>query len=171
MATCKATTGDGTQCQREARDGRYCWQHQCNKSDSSAGAYKLDDIRRRKILAALEQGASYQIAADKAGIARSTLHRWRNDFEDFEADCKKAEARGATKLLENIQTAADKDWRAAAWLLEKRYPDIYGDNAGETASADAEIDSEAAPEPAVDWSEVSDSEAEEIIDVMEQLGA
>jgi len=77
------------------------------------------------VCAALEEGASYELAAAAAGISYSTLNRWRKDDEAFATNIATAESRAARRWLGQIDQAASKDWRAAAWLLERRYPEVY----------------------------------------------
>lgn len=86
---------------------------------------ELDDARRRRLLSALEVGATLELAARAAGVSAATLKRWRNCDEEI----AQAEARGAVRALETISAAASGahpgQWQAAAWLLERRYPDSY----------------------------------------------
>lgn len=87
---------------------------------------ELDEARRRRLVAALEAGATFELAARAAGVSAATLKRWRDDDDEL----AQAEARGAVRALEVIQAAAAGphagQWQAAAWLLERRYPDSYG---------------------------------------------
>lgn len=88
---------------------------------------ELDDARRRRLLAALEAGATIKMAAAAAGVSEDTLSRWRKAGPDLEADMQQAEAAGAVRALGVIQeAAASGTWQAAAWLLERRYPGEYG---------------------------------------------
>ena len=63
-----------------------------------------------------------------AGISTSTYYRWLGADEKFSE-----EVDGANRYFEAIaisrikQAAMDRmDWKAWAWMLEKRYPDDYG---------------------------------------------
>lgn len=49
-----------------------------------------------------------------------------SDFEDFFLLIQEAEGRAAVRWLELVDDAAVKDWRAAAWKLERRFPAEYG---------------------------------------------
>lgn len=89
------------------------------------------------ICQAVQQGATYEIAAAQAGIAVSTLHAWKSralkalehgkkkksdlPYIEFLEAIKKADAKGALLLLATVRQAAPKDWKAAAWLLERRW--------------------------------------------------
>lgn len=90
-------------------------------------AIKLDEGRRKRLMAALEAGATLRMSAAAAGVSEDTLARWRKADADLQADIETAEARGAVRALEVIQQAAAAGtWQAAAWMLERRYPADYG---------------------------------------------
>ena len=76
---------------------------------------------------ALSQGATYQLASAYAGITYETFNTWRGKFSEFSDAVKKAEARAAVGWLAQIERAATEgSWQAAAWKLERRYPDDWG---------------------------------------------
>jgi hypothetical protein len=41
--------------------------------------------------------------------------------------------------LRDINGAADRDWRAAAWLLERRHPETYGRHARQETSGEMTV--------------------------------
>lgn len=67
-------------------------------------------------------------AALLASISEKTFYNWRDADEVFFKDCEEAVRFAEAVLLERVkQLAMDKmDWRAFAWILEKRFPDDYG---------------------------------------------
>ena len=84
----------------------------------------------RNIGYAAELGFSPELAADYAGISRRTLFNWlkRGENEpdtiygDFHQAYRAGIARSVAENLQNIlRAAAAGDWRASAWLLERRY--------------------------------------------------
>jgi hypothetical protein len=89
-----------------------------------------------KIEQALLLGASYQLAAQFAGVSEKTFERWRRRADDarpgtalarLRERLAAAEGRAAVGWLAHIEQAArDGDWRAAAWKLSHRYPEYYG---------------------------------------------
>jgi transposase-like protein len=88
---------------------------------------KYTEERAAAIVTAIETGATYALAAAHAGVSADTLGRWRTRFADFAERIAVAEGRGALVNLGRIQQAAQEgDWRAAAWMLEHRYPHAYG---------------------------------------------
>lgn len=97
--------------------------------DTPSRERKFTADRRQRILDALSRGATYSLAAGYAGIKRETLWAWLNDprKEDFQIEVRQVEAQAAMAWLTLIdQAAADLNWQAAAWKLERRYPEQYG---------------------------------------------
>jgi transposase len=83
----------------------------------------------------VRKGCPRQFAANAAGLGRSTLQRWlargkkedTGEFRDFWDAIKKAEAKVVFDRIQRINDAADKGtWQAAAWWLERRYPEEFG---------------------------------------------
>lgn len=92
---------------------------------------KFTEEVRAKILQALRDGCNREGAARSAGITGRTLRRWMADKEDPECVALREaviEAEGASVagLVQTIKKASEKQWQAAAWLLERRYPDTWG---------------------------------------------
>ena len=70
-----------------------------------------------------------QIAA-ALGVKAQTFSLWRNHPKtknqiQLSEALKKADAEREAALVTRIMRASDKSWQAAAWLLERRYPDRY----------------------------------------------
>jgi hypothetical protein len=91
---------------------------------------KINDTAIERICSAIAIGATYEIAAEHAGITRATLYNWlkkgseatRGNYKTLFDRFKKAEARAALTCLAQInQTAAAGNWQCAAWLLERRH--------------------------------------------------
>lgn len=85
------------------------------------------------IVTLLAAGAFLETAAATAGITSRTLRNWlryaREGDERFQpAAAAILEACAAFEhvLIERVRWAADTDWKAAAWLLEKRFPKRWG---------------------------------------------
>lgn len=91
------------------------------------------------LIRAIRAGLPFARACEVAGIAESTFYQWQaGDFprgadKDLKAEFSEAltRARGqsALSLVERIQSATLTDWRAAAWLLERRFPGDWGKDA------------------------------------------
>ena len=87
---------------------------------------KFTPERRARVLEAITGGATRTAAALHAGIDERTLYRWMDRYVSFASDLTRAEADAELRCTALIQRAAEIDWRAAAWWLERRRPDEYG---------------------------------------------
>ena len=70
-----------------------------------------------------------QIAA-ALGVRAETFSIWRNHPKTdnqihLSKAMKKADAEREAELVTRIMRASDKTWQAAAWLLERKYPERY----------------------------------------------
>jgi transposase len=100
---------------------------------------------KEKLLTALAKGATHRIACGFAGINITTFRRWlrhgealldmfeeeiekhpHKDYFDLYIDVQRVEAYAALKWLDKIDEAAVFHWQAAAWKLERRFPNEYG---------------------------------------------
>lgn len=83
---------------------------------------------REDLIENLRTGMTIEAACLLAGIGRTTYYRWLDEDEKWADECKSAVRFAEAVLLERVkQLAMDKmDWRAFAWILEKRFPDDYG---------------------------------------------
>lgn len=146
MANCTATTKAGKPCTRQAKAGEeLCPSH----LGTTARRSKLTPDVHDRLVEALEAGNYRETAARLAGIGVSTLYSW---LERGEADreheratehlelveaIEKAEADAEQRAISVIERAAvgykDPDgkyhpgqWQAAAWRLERKFPDRWG---------------------------------------------
>lgn len=95
---------------------------------------KLTDDTQKRIIQAIELGATYELASQFGGIAYNTFNEWMKAGEraesgakrDFYEAVKQAEGKAAVKWLLQIEKASAENWQSAAWKLERRYPDTYG---------------------------------------------
>lgn len=106
----------------------------------------LTPSREAALLNAIEEGMPLKQAAMLAGISYDTLNRWRtrgnSEFapDEFRKFCKaleRAEAVAMQVNLARVRAAGEKDWRAAAWILERRHPEEFGTQRDERAKADS----------------------------------
>lgn len=76
---------------------------------------------------AVRIGATYELACKHAGISHETLSTWREKYPEFVESINSAEGAAAVGWLAKIEKAANEGtWQAAAWKLERRYPESYG---------------------------------------------
>ncbi|MBK9711549.1 MAG: hypothetical protein IPO81_09535 [Kouleothrix sp.] len=107
-----------------------------------------------RLVFAITHGSTYDLAAKYAGISPSTFFEWKAEAEkaaaklvepdvsastappldareaallDFLLAVEQAEGMAAVGWLQKIEVAATEgEWRAAAWMLERRHPKQYG---------------------------------------------
>ncbi len=95
---------------------------------------KLTPDVQRRIVTAIKQGATYELASHYGGITYKTFNEWMKQGEsdseglfcEFREAIKKAEGEAAVKWLRVIENAGRESWQAMAWKLERRYPRDYG---------------------------------------------
>lgn len=100
---------------------------------------KLTPELSKEICNYIGQGLTKKTAIDACGIAETTFYAWlrraetdldagrNNVYTQFLQSIKKAETADKLNRLKVIrQAAADGNWQAAAWELERRYRDEYG---------------------------------------------
>ena len=88
---------------------------------------KLTPDRQAKVCQAIQLGATYVHACNYAGISYETFRRWMRENVAFHDAIKEAEGKATVGWLAKIEKAAsDGNWTAAAWKLERRYPNDYG---------------------------------------------
>lgn len=96
--------------------------------------FDYDAMKLARLKDALARGATRSLAARYAGIAPATLATWLRleiqgdtQYYGLNEAIQTAEAEAAIGWLEAIDhAAADGHWQAAAWKLERLYPDDYG---------------------------------------------
>lgn len=95
---------------------------------------KFSEEKARKVIQYLKTGCHVETAAAAVGVSRETLYYWmrrgaegREPYKDFSEAVDIAYARAEMGLLAIIDKAAVKNWTAAAWKLERRYPERWRD--------------------------------------------
>tara|TARA_R110002020_G_scaffold232388_3_gene443973 strand:+ start:1430 stop:1954 length:525 start_codon:yes stop_codon:yes gene_type:complete len=80
------------------------------------------------ILEHLEKGYTREHAGRLAGGGRNLVSNWvrrgekgEERFQEFAKLVGEAEQKSQSILVDHIKIHAEKDWRAAAWLLERRF--------------------------------------------------
>lgn len=107
---------------------------------------KLNDALHEAIVKILRTGCTVETAAENAGISKRTLQSWLQKGEDAETrsdagdkltaadqrymalaqDVRRARSEAEVRALATIQrAAADGTWQAAAWYLERSFPERY----------------------------------------------
>ena len=79
-------------------------------------------LNRLTILYYISRGVPKYIAAGILGIHRNTLRNWEKADPLFKSQCRQARYLFLGRCAKSIDDHAKKNWRAAAWILE-RSPD------------------------------------------------
>lgn len=104
-------------------------------SSMAGRSSKLTPEVERVIIDNILLGLPYHLAAEAAGIHRSTYFRWMDEGSKAETGkqkafydkVKKAEGVCARNLSTSVMKAAKQgDWKAAMTMLERRWPADYG---------------------------------------------
>lgn len=105
-----------------------------------------EDIERTREL--LGDGATVKDLAAALGVHRTTVYEWRgrgeelvedtpddadlNEYEELCRDFYKAYREGRSKfrqkLMKTVETQSADDWRAAKFILERQFPEEWGDH-------------------------------------------
>lgn len=117
------------------------------RPDGKSLPYKFTQATADVICEAIAGGVHVLVACQAAGISTPTYYSWRKLGEEdrsgplweFREDVKRAEARAELALVAQVRIAGDSDWKAAAWMLEKRYRKRYGETL-DPAKVDAMVE-------------------------------
>ena len=95
---------------------------------------KYSDETAERICDGIRLGLTYRHAARYGGIDYSTFNAWMHRYSKFSEAVGHANATAAAVNMANIKAHATDDWRAAAWILEHRFPDDYGSRFSDSMS-------------------------------------
>ena len=78
------------------------------------------------------------------GVAPQTYSTWINhprtdNQRELAEALKRAEVERKRELVGRIEAASDKSWQAAAWLLERKYPQEYAQAHRVTDATDSSV--------------------------------
>ncbi len=108
--------------------------------------YKRCKALEDKIVKRIHGGASFSDAPRLEGIDESSFRRWRKCEQEeggndltlrdkrcwvcahcaLQRKCDEAESDFKQTCIRSVYKAGEKNWRARAWLLERRYREEYG---------------------------------------------
>lgn len=110
---------------------------------------KLTPELQEKILLHLRVGAYVETAAACAGIHKDTFYEWMKKgargiapYAAFADAVHRAIAESESRDLATVLKASTKFWQAAAWRLERRFPEKYGRN--DRVKVDAKVEHDGA---------------------------
>ena len=90
---------------------------------------KRTDANKAIVLEAVRHGTSRTGAAKLIGIHYETLRAWIASDSEFALAVTRAEGDMERTMVALIREQAVMDWRAAAWYLERRITELYGQRA------------------------------------------
>jgi len=98
----------------------------------------LTPTLHKKLCELLAAGNTIKTCCDAVGISERVYFDWCEQKVHFSQAVNRARARGKEKLVRLITDAAQSDWRAAAFLLERGWPNEYGKAWRDPAARDEE---------------------------------
>jgi hypothetical protein len=122
----------------------------------------------------IEHGLPIQQACRRVGIVKQTYYNWKRKgqadpdsvYGEFFSRLETAEAECQHRALEAIWLG-NKDWVAKAWLLERRWPELYG--RGLDRQAAMQVDD--VQRKKVDDAELEDQDDDTILELIEAENA
>lgn len=85
--------------------------------------YTPEILQRTKEL--IELGLNYADVCDSIGISRETFSQWRKRYPEYADTVRIANVKVKEISLKSLRVGEMKDWKAAAWRLERRWPEEY----------------------------------------------
>lgn len=85
-------------------------------------------------------GVTIEAAAGSRGVCKRSVYNWRRAYPAFDEALDLALARSETMLTQHVTKRAKDDWRAGAWWLERRRPEVYGETSRVTHLVDKGLD-------------------------------
>lgn len=97
--------------------------------------YRLNERTKSAILQSLLAGSTIDAAAWAASVNPTTLYAWlragksddaTEELRQLHEDVEAAIAKSEVHLVAIVRSHAKKNWKPAAWLLERRNPSAWG---------------------------------------------
>jgi len=115
-------------------------------------AHEITEADKQALFALLRVSVPLKIACRALGIHREAVNYWLrmgkvpfSEHESFRQDVEKAQATAVCSLVQTVGSHAGEHWQAAAWLLERQFPESFSmarwarDKAERTQHTDAPI--------------------------------
>lgn len=106
------------------------------------------------ILRTVRLGLHADRAAQAHAVSPSTLRAHRRRNPDFATRLKEAEAAAEQTFLSRILQHTERQWTAAAWMLERRWPQRWRRRDGE--QVEVRVGKAAGPQPPTDAGSLTD---------------
>lgn len=75
----------------------------------------------------IAEGCSFSQAASLIGVSQPVFTKWRKEDENFCNDIMKAMEAWKLHHIRNIQMHSQTDWKASKFLLERKFPNEFGE--------------------------------------------
>lgn len=95
-----------------------------------------DAEKRRTVCAMISVGAGIEAAARHVGCSTWTIRREAQRDEAFARQLQEAETAAELMPLRLVRQAAESQWRAAAWLLERMCPERFARRTADSVTED-----------------------------------
>ena len=94
---------------------------------------KLDADVKKQLVDAISAGNYIEVACEHAGITKRTFYTWlekgeiarSGEYREFYLEIQEAQANLEVALVAQWMQNVKKDWRAAAEMLSRRFPDRW----------------------------------------------
>lgn len=107
------------------------------RGSAKRGSSKLSEETTSRICELLSAGNHVNVACAVVGLGKRTFYDWLDrgnpdrekpadePYREFRQRIERARDEGEARNVTTIAVAARKDWRAAAWLLERQQPERW----------------------------------------------
>ena len=93
-----------------------------------------DPYIRKTLMNAFMLGFSKAAAAHAIGVEYETLRVWfkrgraakSGQYKEFFEEAQQSITKGMMRRVARIDKAAEENWQADAWMLERMHPDLFG---------------------------------------------
>jgi terminase small subunit-like protein len=82
---------------------------------------------QKRICQLLAKGNTIVAVCDHVGISEATFHQWCEARPEFLESTSRARGKARVRHVQTLTKAAEKDWRASAWLLSHCWPQEYSE--------------------------------------------
>tara|TARA_R100001594_G_scaffold28949_5_gene54390 strand:- start:1257 stop:1781 length:525 start_codon:yes stop_codon:yes gene_type:complete len=89
--------------------------------DEETGIDLYNTDKARVLLERLARGYTVEVACSAAGVSHTTYKEWRKKSAEFRERSDSAIASSEQELIDRMIAHADNDWRAAKFMLERRF--------------------------------------------------
>jgi Fe-S oxidoreductase len=107
---------NGTAIMNHALNGRVT----CKIKGGKGSKSKLNEEIAKRLIKAFKNDMPIVQACTLAGISKETYNQWKNNYPDFADQIKRARLSFIETAAKSIKLGMITDWRAGAWVKERR---------------------------------------------------